>query len=165
MKLTVQITRQEYYEFTKYHFYHTQFKKNVISMVIMVAVLEIVLSLNGFNLFATIISVIGAGLFYYFAISRILKRAKNVPDNDGAILGENVYTFNEEQILFNSQNSEAVHRWQVIKSFKGAAKAYYLFMDSNMAIVIPKRVFSNPEEETEFKALVQRKLLSNLQTP
>lgn len=160
MKLTFDISRQDYADFNKFHFLKTKLKRTVITGVLTVVLLQFFLNREQFDLTATIISSIVCVLFYFFAINRSLIKTKNVPENNGTILGQKEIEFTEDKIIYKTANSEGSCAWSTIKKLEESSKAFYLYMDSNLAILLPKRVFKDFSEEETFKKLVRQKINS-----
>lgn len=49
-------------------------------------------------------------------------------------------------------------KWSLIKSIENGKTAIYLYLDTNMGIIIPKRYFSNNAEQQLFLELVNGKI-------
>lgn len=158
MKLTIDISRQDYADFNKFHFFKTRLKRTVITGVLTVILLQLFLNRQQFNLTATIITSATCVVVYVFAINRSLNKTKSIPDNDGAILGQKEMEFAEDKIFYKTANSEGSSAWTTIKKLEENSKAFYLYMDTNMAMLVPKRVFKDKSDEETFKTLVKRKI-------
>ena len=158
MKLTIDISRQDYADFNKFHFLKTKLKRTVITGVLTVIILQLFLNREQFDLTATTISSVVCVVVYFFAINRSLNKTKSIPNNDGAILGKKEMEFAEDKIIYKTSNSEGSSAWTTIKKLEENSKAFYLYMDTNMAILVPKRVFKDKSEEETFKILVRQKI-------
>ena len=158
MKLTIDISRQDYADFNKFHFFKTKLKRTVITGALTVIILQLFLNREQFNLTATIVSSVVCVLVYVFAISRSLNKTKSIPDNDGTILGQKEMEFAEDKIIYKTANSEGSSDWTTIKKLEESSKAFYLYMDTNMAMLVPKRVFKDKSDEETFKTLVRQKI-------
>lgn len=158
MKLTIDISRQDYADFNKFHFLKTKLKRTIITGILTVLVLQIFLNSAQFNLAATVISSIVCALIYLFAINRALNKTKNIPDQDGAILGKKELEFSEDKIIWKTANAEGSSAWSTVKKLEEDSHAFYLYMDSNMAMLVPKRYFNDPSEVDTFKTLVSQKI-------
>ncbi|MES2559199.1 MAG: YcxB family protein [Bacteroidota bacterium] len=158
MKLLIDITRQDYAEFNKFHFIQTKLKRTIITGLLTVIVLQLFLNREHFDLTATIVSTIVCVLVYIFVINRSLNKTKNIPDNTGTILGEKEIEFTEDSIIYKTSNSQGTSEWAAIKNLKESPKSFYLYMDTNMAMLVPKRVFKHSDETEAFRELVTRKI-------
>ena len=158
MKLTIDISRQDYADFNKFHFIKTKLKRTVITGVLTIIILQLFLNREQFNLTATIFSSVVCVLVYLFAINRSLKKTKSIPNNDGTILGQKELEFSKDKIIYKTANSEGKSAWTTIKKLEESSKAFYLYMDTNMAMLVPKRVFKDKSEEETFKTLVRQKI-------
>lgn len=158
MKLIVDITRQDYVDFNKFHFMKTGFKKTILTYLIALILMELYLNKDGFNLFATLFSSILFILVCWFLTYNRLNKTKKIPIDNGSFLGETEFDFLEDKILYKKYNSEGNVSWSTIKSFNEGKNAFYLYIDSIVAYVIPKRFFLNKEEMIAFQNLVERNL-------
>lgn len=158
MKLTIDISRQDYVDFNKFHFIKTKLKRTVITGVLTVFILQVFFNHEQFDLTATIVSSIFCVLVYVFVINMSLNKTKSIPDNDGTILGQKEFEFSEDKIIYKTENSEGSSAWTTIKKLEESSKAFYLYVDTNMAILVPKRVFKDKSDEDAFKTLVNQKI-------
>jgi len=115
MKLTIDITREDYSDFNKFHFINTKLKRTIFTGLLTVILLEYLLNRTQFNLTATIISSIACIAIYYWAINRSLNKTKNIPDNDGTILGPKEMEFADDKISYSTKNSQGTCEWSEIK--------------------------------------------------
>ena len=69
-----------------------------------------------------------------------------------------MYEFSEEYISFRDKDSDGRFQWNAIKSLEEDSKAFYLYLDTIMALLIPKRYFVDKSEEQAFRNYVQSKL-------
>ena len=158
MKLTIDISREDYSDFNKFHFMNTKLKQTILYGVLLVIVLEYLLNRNEFNLTATIISSIGCLGVFWWAINRSLNKTKNIPDNDGTILGQKEMEFGDDKITYTTKNSQGTCEWASVKYLKESPKAFYLYMDANMAMLVPKRTFGTEDELEEFRNIINKKV-------
>lgn len=158
MKLKIDISRQDYADFNKFHFLKTKLKRTVITGVLTLTILQLFLNREQFNLTATIVSSVVSVLVYLFVINRSLKKTKSIPDNEGTILGQKEMEFADDKIFYKTANSEGNSAWTTIKKLEESSKAFYLYMDTNMAMLVPKRAFKDKSEEDTFKTFVRQKI-------
>ena len=158
MKLIVNITREDYSDFNKFHFLKTRLNRTIIIGLLTVIILQYLLNRPEFNLIATVISTIACIVIYIFMIYRSLNRTKNIPDSDGTILGQKEMEFKDDRIIYSTKNSQGTCEWASIKSLKENSTAFYLYMDTNMAMLIPKRSFISNQEQENFRKLIRQKI-------
>jgi hypothetical protein len=158
MKLIIDITRQDYADFNKFHFVKTTLKRTVLTLALTIFVIQLFLNREQFDWVLTLFSSTVCGLVYYFIINRSLNKTKHIPDHDGAILGQKELEFLEDKIAYKTPNSEGSSAWTSIKKLEESSKAFYLYMDTNMAMLVPKRVFVHKSDEDAFKEFVQSKI-------
>lgn len=159
MRLNVEITREDYADFSKHHFMKNGFRKSIILYSISYIIIQLYFLVNyGINLFAIIFSTVIFWLTCFLLIHFRLKSTKKTPLKDGSFLSDTEYVFSDEKILYKSKDSEGSLNWSIIKRFDIGKKAFYLYTDSLIAYVIPKRVFQNDEEMKAFQNLVERNI-------
>jgi len=158
MRLNVEITREDYADFAKFHFMKTGFKKTVLFYLVALIIMQLFLNKDGFHLFTTLFSTIIYTIICYFLISNRLNRTRKIPQDGGSFLGETEFTFSEDGISHKRQNSEGKVDWDIVKSFEEGKNAFYLYLDSIVAFVITKRSFANEQEIIDFKNLVERNI-------
>ncbi len=158
MTLEIDINRQDYSDFNKYHFVKTRLTRTIITGILTIVILEWFLNKDTFDMTATVISAIVCGLVYVFVIVRQLQNTKNIPKDDGTILGKKTFQFNDNEIICKATDSTTDLKWTTIKSIDNGKSAYYLYLDSNMAIIVPKRHFKTDIEQTKFVDLVKTKI-------
>ena len=158
MKLTIDISRQDYADFNTFHFLKTKLRRTVITGTLTLIILQLFLNRKQFDLTMTVVSSIFFVCVYVFAINRSLNKTKSIPDNEGTILGQKDVVFAEDKITYKTENSEGSSNWKTIKKLEESSKAFYLYMDTNMAMLVPKRVFKDKSDENAFKTLVRKKI-------
>lgn len=160
--LEIEITRQDYVDLN-FHFFK---KKNLINSVIsgIVGLIVVQYFLNKDKESLNIAAIIISSLFYIGLFVALmyykLKQVRKLPRDDGSILGKKTYQFLDDCILFQDRDSEGRFQWQAVKSFDENKKAFYLYLDTVMVLVIPKRYFIDKNVEQSFRSLVNRNALS-----
>ena len=158
MKLKIEITRLDYLNFNKYFFVKTRLKKTIITGFITILSLQIILNRTEFDLGVTIVSTIASIVVYFFAIYFSILSTESKPKDDSTILGLKEMEFNEDAVLCESSTVSSIVNWSTIKSLEEGRTAFYLFIESNSAFIIPKRYFNSTEQLNEFKNLIQSKI-------
>lgn len=158
MKLTIDITRRDYLDFNKHHFIKTRLFRTIITGVVTIAVLQYILSRDGFDLNSCIISSVASAITYFFAVYMSLLYTEKVPKDDGSILGLREFDFMEDEISCKTSTSSSHINWVSIKTIEKGRNAFYLYMDTNMALIIPKRYLKSEKEFNEFEQMVQTKI-------
>lgn len=160
MKIEVDITRQDYLNFNLYHFR----KKNLLRTVL-TGLTGLVLTqylINKGKATVNVVEVIVFSVFYIALFAVImyfnLARSKSIPKDNGSFLGKKVFDFSDDYIFYSDIDSEGRFQWNAIKSLEEDSKAFYLYLDTIMALMIPKRHFVSKLEEQAFRNYVQSKL-------
>ncbi len=157
-KIDYEIQREDYSEFNKYHFLKTKLKKTIISGSIFLVVLQIFLNRDEFNLIPTIISIIVFVFSYFLIIRRSLNRTNKIPLANGKILGKKELIFSDTEIVHSDISSNGTIQWTAIKNIQKGKTAYYLYMDTLMAIVIPYRYFKDNSERKDFENFIEERI-------
>ena len=160
MKIEIDITRQDYLNFNLYHFR----KRNLLrtSIIGLIGLLILQYSINKEKQSVSISGIVISSILYIFIFAVImylsLARSKSIPRDNGSFLGKKVYEFSEEYISFSDKDSDGRFQWQAIKSLEEDSKGFYLYLDTMMALLIPKRYFAGKADEKAFRNYVQSKL-------
>ena len=158
MRLNVEITREDYADFVKFHFMKTGFKKTIFFYAFLLIVALYIINSHEFGWLKSSFFVLAYSILVYFIIIRWINKSKKIPQENGSFLSNTEYVFSDEKILYKSKDSEGSLNWSIIKRFDIGKKAFYLYTDSLIAYVIPKRVFQNDEEMKAFQNLVERNI-------
>ncbi len=95
---------------------------------------------------------------WFFILRRLTTINHTKPEDRETLLGEREMTFNDNRIEFKGSTAESTYRWEAIKKWEQTTQLYLLFITDNSAIILPKRVFVNAEQQAEFEQLIRRKL-------
>ena len=160
MKLEIEITRQDYVDFNTFIFFKTRVWRTVLTGIIGLVVMQVLINLSRthIDMGGLIVSSAFYIAAYCFLIYRGLLKAKKAPQADGSILGHKVVEFTEDGISAKDKDSQSQYNWSAIKSIEESKKAFYLFIDTNMAMVIPKRSFENEFERQSFTDFSKKKI-------
>lgn len=158
MTIEIEIIRQDYADFNKYHFVKTSLTRTIITGVLAIIMVELFLNKDHFDLFATIVSVAAFVPIYALLITWRLQRTKNLPKDGGTILGKKTLQFNDDEIVFSDSDSVSNMKWSTIKSIDEGKNGLYLYVDTNMAIVVPKRFFETKLDQQEFVDYIKSKI-------
>ncbi len=160
MKIEIEITRQDYLKFNIYYFKKTQLLRTAIIGLVGLLVLQYAINKDKSTL--SLVSILISSLFYLIlfvgGIYYSLNKTRSVPREGGSCLGIKEYEFAEDRILFKDKDSEGQFHWSAVKSMGQSDNAFYLHVDTMMAIIVPKRYFSNKGEEKKFQEFVRMKI-------
>jgi hypothetical protein len=78
------------------------------------------------------------------------------PKENGFVFGPTVYEFTDEGINIKKDNSESFTRWDTVENVFNAKEYFYIFVDHNLAYIIPKRTFLSQEKLNEFQSLLNQ---------
>ncbi|OJW34891.1 MAG: hypothetical protein BGO54_06285 [Sphingobacteriales bacterium 46-32] len=160
MKIEIEITRQDFMDFNRCHFRTKSLVRT--SAIGLVGLLILQYSINKDKENVSISTVMISSILYILIFAAliyfILSRSKSIPKDNGSFLGKKVYDFSEEFFSYSDKDSEGRFQYQAVKSMEEDGKSFYLYLDTMMAILIPKRYFSDKTEEKIFRDFVRSKL-------
>ena len=166
MEIKSQLTREDYVEFNKYIFLKMKMKRSIFIALIFIIFWIVYLNLNQpFNLLVLLIELLAFSLFWavlIFAFYRLsFARIKKMPDENGEILSEKAYLLSDDGLKEVSTNNESFTKWSGFKSIEENKKYIFLFVDKIAAYIIPKRVFKDSEEVTQFLEYVKTRTIKH----
>ena len=160
MKLEIEITRQDYLDFNIFHYIRKRLPRSIITCLVALAVIQFYLYKDKTHVDVGLIVVTSIlyVVFYFFFIYRSLRKTRNTPKEDGAMLGKKELEFTDDQIICTGRDSSSQYKWSAVKSLEESKKAFYLYLDTNMGIVIPKRSFKDTAEQQSYRQFIQERL-------
>lgn len=158
MTIEIDITREDYSDFNIHHFVKTRLLRTVLTGIATIILMEYLLNRDGFHLIATVVSVFVCIIIYVVLIVTQLQKTSNIPKDGGTILGIKILQFNEDSIICKASDSTTDFKWSLISRIDNGKKAIYLYLETNMAIIIPKRYFSTESEQIEFIEFVNKRI-------
>jgi YcxB-like protein len=116
--------------------------------------------INIFSIPVFIIIVVSAFLPLLTGRSQMIKQATDLADNiDNESIFKDVSLFaTDDKIILKNSLIETSFNWKAFIKKTETEKYYYLFHNSMLAIIIPKRAFANNEEKIAFDKLLSRNL-------
>ncbi|MHC4221134.1 MAG: YcxB family protein [Planctomycetota bacterium] len=164
MEIEVEITRKDFQEFNRYALKKNKGLKIFYLLLLMFLSLNLLLpgvkkSLDISYIVAVIISV----FIIYFVLLFIFKQitaliARYTPSKRGCILGLHKFRISKEGLWESTEHTESLCKWKGIKSIDTTEKYIFVFVDSNMGHVIPKRYFKSELESENFIYTLRNKL-------
>lgn len=158
MKLSFEINREDYADFNKFHFLKTRLKRTILTGTITILALQLILNKDDFNLTATTISTLVCIILYFLIYYVFLNNTKNIPSDNGTILGQRDMEFADNEIRCKTDTSNTTSAWTTIKTLEKGRNSFYLYVDTNMAYIIPKRIFSSIDQQDKFEGFIMDKI-------
>ncbi len=105
----------------------------------------------------TLALVTGMLSFYYYTVYYNVphKMFERNPDFYGRTI---TFRFSEEEIYYFNEHSQTQMEWEYYKQVKETRDAFLLFQDTDFLSIIPKRIFVNQHEESNFRNLLKKKI-------
>lgn len=166
------LTAEEYFEYNFYTAWAAPYKKmyriryyaRVLALYIVIAALYIFTNhSHRIQIDLAIFSIIGIVYFLLvpvFIKNSIRRRTKQIlaePENHH-VLDESEIILSESGIIDQDNVSQSKYDWDAIVKKTETRNSYYLYTNSYHAIVIPKRVIKNVNEQDELQRLFNRYL-------
>jgi hypothetical protein len=154
MDLTYSITRDDYWTFNKFfleryrHLRRTMVINSVAVAVVSGLIMGPVLHLpNVYVLVWCCIAAAGFPPFFYWQCKRRIMR---LPAKGGTMLGEHSLRFDSEGVSGKTAVSEGTIRWTGVLDIVETKKYFFMFVDTAVAFIIPKRAFASPADADQF---------------
>ena len=162
MKINYALRESEYKQFVSKS-YMDFFKKRKIWGIVFVCVLLINMSWGVHSigdLISTILPfVLLVGLWMFILKMVSTRLFKNEQQRELALGNQSVELL-DEYILYTTETSVAQLKWKSVSELKETDKCIYLVINQVSTIIVPKRVFANESEVTNFKQIVERNMPS-----
>ena len=97
-------------------------------------------------------------VFRWYILKQISVKMGIKEEDKNAVLGERTMIFEEDKIQYIGATAETVYQWNAIKKWEQTTNLYLLYLTNNAAIMIPKRVFKDIQEQIDFVDLLNRKI-------
>ena len=149
MKITFNLTKEDYWNFTKYDLLNNSKVRKyfLILMSIIVVVTIIKDSPIIFKIGLTAVEVI----LGYFVFMYILKKQTiSFINNNKELLCDHTIEISEEGIKETTEEEEEFDYWKEIKSVEENKDYIFIFIDTDMTHIIPKRAFKDISESKKF---------------
>jgi hypothetical protein len=169
------LTEREYKEFNYYTGWLAPERKSfriryyIINMIIYTALLGLFFLTNGprYVDLTFILLFIAFGFLFFFYLRYRVRSHYNRQVNrmiresgQDKVLPKLTLTFSESGINGSTSTNEVKYFWKSITHSTTTATAFYLFLNSRQAIIVPKRVFQNAEQSATFETLLKKSVKS-----
>ncbi|WP_054957916.1 YcxB family protein [Paenibacillus dakarensis] len=111
------------------------------------------------NLLAGVVIILVPVVYFSVIAWRHLVIPKLLYEQDSALREQITITFLEDEVIYQSANQEYLLTWDNYIAFKETIDYIYLFIFNRTLTVIPKRIFSNKEDQLQLIALLESKLV------
>lgn len=155
MEINVDITREDYASFNKYWVFKK--RKNISVLVVLIFAFGFSYIIDykpPFEFLKYLINVIFIGFvfgfFYFLVMLMLMELTKYLPSEGGAVLGKRKFIITDEGLYEETKNGKSFQEWNGIKDIEVNKKHIFVFVDNVAAYIIPKRYFSNQEEQKKY---------------
>ncbi|HXB42082.1 MAG TPA: YcxB family protein [Bacteroidia bacterium] len=158
MKLNIDLTKQDYADFYRLHFLKQNLKGTIFFGVLILTLLEVYFYWDGAAVSELLICGIIMSAVYIGILFLAVSNAGSLSKLSGTTLGKREMELTEEQVTCNINGTCVNYAWKDVINFTDAKTAFYLYVGTKMAFIIPKRVFENSDTQNNFMSYVSSKL-------
>lgn len=114
---------------------------------------KFILLILGFIFLTSLLSLIGVR-------SNTLRQAEKVADDPGnsSLFLDSIMVISEAGIVTKDELTEIKYQWKAFIKKQESNEYYFLFLNSIQALIVPKRVFINAEQQSQFERLLSQHL-------
>ena len=156
MEIEIEITREDYKGFNEYIYKNKKiFGRFRFAVPGFLILLIIVLNINRINDILYLVTQIVFILLVYFVLVLVSKQLrlrliKKIPSEQGGILGKHTFRISDEGIWESTEHNNNLTKWSGILSVETTNKFIFIFVDTHMAHIIPKRYFNSEDDSNYF---------------
>jgi hypothetical protein len=156
MEIKIEITRKDFQKFNLYAAKKNKaLKRFKLVPVIFLILIVLLLNIKEISNITYMVIQIAFILFLYLAFVLLFKPitaliTKYTPAKDGGTLGEHKFRISDEGLWESTEYNESLTKWNGIKSIETTKKYIFVFIDTHMAHIIPKRYFKSEEDSENF---------------
>uniref|UniRef100_UPI0032174246 YcxB family protein n=1 Tax=uncultured Draconibacterium sp. TaxID=1573823 RepID=UPI0032174246 len=163
MEINVDLTREDYIDFNKYFFLKKGLKKRIYIVIIIALMIPLIVDYGQpFEIFTYLKTAVLAGfifgLIYFGGMMITIKRTGKLPSDNGSLLGKKKFIITDEGLVEDCESNRNLQKWKGIKSIETNDNSIFIFIDTLVAYVIPKRSFKDEAEIENFIKIIQEKI-------
>lgn len=98
------------------------------------------------------VGLVAGGLTSAWIYWRTKRRSLNLAAARPGAVGERTLTISPEGVQNKTTLSDGVMGWKGIAGLQDTPRYIYLFLDAQIAFIVPKRIFASPQEQARFVA-------------
>lgn len=154
MKITIDLTKEDYWQLNKFVMFHIPKYRNplmitIISLpIIIIALFRLVLDYSWAA--SIIIGILVSVLSTFYMIFSIKRKVMRLVKTNDGIVGEHVIELNGEGLYESTKYNNTHYSWKGIEDIKSDKDYLYIFVNHIQGINIPKRAFADEEQEQAF---------------
>lgn len=164
MKLEYQLTRKDLGTFNAYYYWKNKTGSAILGAIIMSVMGFILINSNNrreLNMPVAIICLVIALLVYFLLIKLQLKKYGDYFKENGPMLSKKEVELTEQYFISTDTFEEIRIKWRAFSKIEAGKHAIYLFMESPMAVIIPKSAFDNEVQVDKFINYVKERIKVN----
>ena len=149
MKTTFNLTKEDYWNFNKYDLFNNpKIRRYLLVLIIIMVVVNIIKDLPiTLEIGFVVIEII---LGYFIFIYILKKQTMSFINSNKELLCEHTIEISEEGIKETTEEEKEFDYWKEIKSVKENKDYIFIFIDTDMFHIIPKRAFKDMSESKKF---------------
>lgn len=154
MKITVDLTKEDYWNLNKFVMLHLPKYRNPL-LITMISLPIIIIALFRFVLdyawlSSIIIGILVSVLSAFYMMFSIKRKVMRLIKTNKGIVGEHIIELNAQGLYESTEYNESHYAWKGIEDIKADKEYIYIFINSIQGINIPRRAFENQEQESGF---------------
>lgn len=164
MKLEYQLTRKDLSDYNAYYYWKNKTGSAILGAIIMSIMGFILINSNNrreLNMPVAIICLVIALLVYFLLIKLQLKKYGDYFKENGPMLSKKEVELTEQYFISTDTFGEIRIKWRAFSKVESGKHAIYLFMESPLAVIIPKSAFENEVQVDKFINYVNERIKVN----
>jgi|GEM_PF-1568974 len=164
MKFEYQLTRKDLGDYNAYYYWKNKSVSTILGAVVMIVVVLLLISNNSHRKLNVPVAAfcIALGLLFYFLLLRLqLKKYGENFKETGPMLSKKEVELTEQYCICTDEFGETKIKWRSFSKLESGKHAIYLFMESPLALIIPKSAFGSEARVTEFVNYANERIKAN----
>ena len=157
MKLEIEITRKDYSDYHTFYFIRKRLKWFILYCVCGIIFIQFFINKPNFSLKTDIVYCLIYITIFWLAAYFNLRKSRKLPKEGGYMLGKKQIELKNDLIVGQSKESHISYPWKAVRSLGQSKTAFYVFLETNSFIIIPKRHFQNDHDKLTFVSLINER--------
>lgn len=162
MKFQYQLTRKDLGQYNTYYYWKNKTASAILGAIIMAGIAFMLISIRKkLHVEAAVVCMVIGILIYFLLLHLQLKKYGDYFKENGPMLTRKEVELTEQYYISTDMFGEARIKWCAFSKMETGKHAVYLFMESPMAIIIPKATFETEVRLAEFANYVNERIRAN----
>lgn len=162
MKFEYQLARKDLGQFNAYYYWKNKTASAILGAIIMTGIAFMLISSRKKLHIEAAVVCMAIGIPIYFLLLHLqLKKYGDYFKEDGPMLAKKEVELTDQYYISTDMFGETKVKWCAFSKMETGKHAVYLFMETPMAIIIPKTIFENEARLAEFTSYVTERIKAN----